>query len=166
MDFHLLPKPDSVEYALERLEACGYRITRPRRAVVRCVFEANAWLSPEEVLERARPWCPSLGLVTVYRTLNLLEEQGLVRRIHGEPGCHGYAPAGLQHGHHLVCRSCHQVLEFPGTEDIHPLIDAIARQTGFTVEDHVLELAGRCPDCREPDAGRRAQTGAPKPGAD
>jgi Fur family ferric uptake transcriptional regulator len=148
MIFHLKKGPDPASQALMRLEEQGYRLTRPRQAVVRCLYEASSWLRPEEVLERARPHCHSLGLVTVYRTLGLLEELGLVRRIHVEPGCHGYAPAGLQHGHHLVCRSCHQVLEFPGSEDLDPLIDRISRKTGFLVEGHVLELTGRCPDCR------------------
>jgi Fe2+ or Zn2+ uptake regulation protein len=148
MNFHLTKGPDPASQALTRLEELGYRLTRPRLAVVRCLYGASSWLRPEDVLERARPLCPSLGLVTVYRTLGLLEELGLVRRIHVEPGCHGYAPAGLQHGHHLVCRSCHQVLEFPGSEDLDPLIDKISRKTGFLVEGHVLELTGRCPDCR------------------
>lgn len=141
-------QPVTLTQALERLAEHGYRLTRPRQAVVRCLLEAGDWLRPEEVLSRARFHCPSLGLVTVYRTLALLEEVGIARRIHVEQGCHGYAPAGLDHGHHLVCRSCHQVVEFPGSEDLAPLIAQISRKTGFVVEDHLLELTGRCPACR------------------
>lgn len=147
-DFHLVLPENLAQRALERLEEQGYRLTRPRRAIVEALFAAGAWLRPEDLMARARPHCPGLGLVTVYRTLTLLEGLGLVRRIHVEPGCHGYAPAGLQHGHHLVCRSCHQVLEFPGSEDLQPLIERLARRTGFAVDDHVLELTGRCPECR------------------
>jgi Fe2+ or Zn2+ uptake regulation protein len=140
--------PISLAQALERLPEHGYRLTQPRQAVIRALFETEDWLRPEEVLERARSHCPSVGLVTVYRTLALLEELGIARRIHVEPGCHGYAPAGLNHGHHLVCRSCHQVVEFPGSEDLAPLIDQISRKTGFVIEDHLLELTGHCPACR------------------
>ena len=109
---------------------------------------ATGPLSPAEIQQRGQVFCHDLGLVTVYRTLTLLEGLGLVRRIHVEPGCHGYAPAGLPHGHHLVCRSCNRVLEFPGGEDLKPLIHRLARRTGFVVEDHVLELTGRCAQCR------------------
>ena len=130
------------------MQDSGYRLTRPRRAVARALVEAQDWLRPEEVLGRARAYCRSVGLVTVYRTLAALENLGLARRIHLESGCHGYAPAGLSHGHHLVCRDCHQVIEFPGGEDLKPLIRQVSRKTGFVVEDHLLELTGLCPACR------------------
>jgi Fur family ferric uptake transcriptional regulator len=133
---------------LERMRRQGHRLTLPRQAVARTLLEAEDWLRPEQVLDRAREHCPTIGLVTVYRTLALLEGLGIVRRIHVEPGCHGYALASLTHGHHLVCLSCHQVLEFPGGEDLAPLIDQISHQTGFVVEGHLLELTGRCPACR------------------
>lgn len=136
------------ETALQRLRQAGLRLTRPRQAVVRVLLEAGGWLRPEEALSRARAYYPSLGLVTVYRALALLEELGIARRIHVEPGCHGYVATSLAHGHHLVCRSCHQVVEFPGSEDLNPLIEQVCRATGFVVEDHLLELAGLCPSCR------------------
>lgn len=138
----------SIEQALQYLQAAGFRVTKPRRAVLRALFEARGWLRPDGLRSRARRYCPSLGLVTVYRTLSLLEGLGVVRRIHLEPGSHGYAPAGRGHTHHLVCRACHQVVEFPGSEDLSPLIRQISRKTGFLVERHLLELAGLCPDCR------------------
>lgn len=138
----------SAQLALHRMAQAGFRLTKPRRAVVRVLLEARGWLRPEDILTRARRYCRSLGLVTVYRTLTLLENLGIARRIHLEPGCHGYAAAGLTHGHHLVCRSCHQVVEFPGTEELRPLIRHLSRRTGFLVESHLLELTGLCPDCR------------------
>jgi Fe2+ or Zn2+ uptake regulation protein len=133
---------------LEQIRQDGRRLTRPRQAVARALLEAEDWLRPEEVWARARRYFPSVGLVTVYRTLALLEELGLARRIHLPQGCHGYAPAGLAHGHHLVCRSCNQVIEFEGTEDLTPLIRRVARRTGYAVEEHLLELVGRCPTCQ------------------
>jgi Fe2+ or Zn2+ uptake regulation protein len=138
----------SLETTLDRMRESGYRLTRPRRAVAQTLLEAQDWLRPEEVLTRARARCRSVGLVTVYRTLAVLERLGLARRIHMDAGCHGYAPAGLKHGHYLVCLGCRQVVEFPGREDLTPLIRQISRRTGFVVEDHLLELTGLCPDCR------------------
>ncbi len=141
------------EQVLEQIRQGGRRLTRPRQAVVRALLEADDWLSPEQVWDRARADCPSVGLVTVYRTLALLKQLGLARRIHMAEGCHGYAPAGLKHGHHVVCRSCNQVFEFAGTEDLSSLIRKVARQTGFVVESHLLELIGRCPECQRASRG-------------
>jgi Fur family ferric uptake transcriptional regulator len=134
---------------LERLQSAGYRLTRPRKAVIRVLVEIDDWLRPEELHDRAQQHCPTLGLVTVYRTLSLLSKMGYVSRIHFEDGCHGYARTELTHGHHLVCRNCHQVVEFPGWEDFSSLIEPIERKTGFLIEDHVLELLGLCPVCQE-----------------
>ncbi len=140
--------PLTLAATLEQLTDDGHRLTRPRKAVLQALFDADDWLRPEQLLIHARKRSSSVGLVTVYRTLALLEERGIVRRIHIEPGCHGYALAGLRHGHYLTCRSCHRVLEFPGSEDLSPLIRRISRRTGFIVDDHLLELQGICPTCR------------------
>jgi Fe2+ or Zn2+ uptake regulation protein len=137
-----------IDDVLESIRQRGFRVTKPRQAVARGLLETDDWVRPEQVWERGRRYCPSLGLVTVYRTLALLEDLGVARRIHLAEGCHGYAPAGLHHGHHLVCRSCNQVLEFAGTEDLAPLIAQVSHQTGFVVEEHLLELVGQCPECQ------------------
>jgi Fur family ferric uptake transcriptional regulator len=141
-----------MEDLLSEMRDHGYRITQARRAVVQTLDAADAWLSPELIQCRAQDSCPGLGLVTVYRTLSLLSSLGYVRRIHLEGGCNGYARAGLQHSHHLVCRSCQQVVEFLGSEDLTPLVERIEGQTGFRIEDHMLELLGLCPDCQTREA--------------
>ena len=144
------PAPDPIR---ERLQQAGYRLTRPRRAVIRAVREAGGWLRPEQVHARARRLCPSLGLVTVYRALDLLVELRVIRRLHLEDGCHGYVRSELDHGHHLVCRACQRVVEFPGSEDLGPLFEQVAARTGYLVETHMLELIGLCPRCQA--QGRR-----------
>ena len=132
----------------EELRQRGYRITRSRKAVIQVLDETDSWLRPEEALERAKIYYPSIGLVTVYRTLSMLSELGFIRRIHFADGCHGYARAGLSHGHHLVCRLCQGAVEFPGSENIDPWVAQISKQTGFLVEDHILELLGVCSTCQ------------------
>lgn len=126
----------------------GHRVTFPRRAVVSVVLQAERWLSPEEVFTRAQADWPSLGLVTVYRTLALLSDLGFIRRVHFKGGCHGYARTELVHGHHLVCRNCNQAVEVIGTDEIEPMIERIAERTGYTIEDHLLEFVGLCPSCQ------------------
>ncbi len=132
----------------EELRQRGYRITRSRKAVIQVLDETNSWLRPEDVHLRAKNFYPSIGLVTVYRTLSLLSELGFIRRIHFADGCHGYARTGFSHGHHLVCRLCQGAVEFPGSENIEPWVTEISNKTGFLVEDHILELLGICPACQ------------------
>jgi Fe2+ or Zn2+ uptake regulation protein len=86
--------------------------------------------------------------VTVYRTLALLADLGFIRRVHHDDHCYGYVRATLAHGHHVVCRSCRQVVEFPGSEDIGAIVGQVARSTGFQIDDHLLELMGLCPNCQ------------------
>jgi len=132
---------------LSRLSQQGYRVTAPRRAVVRVLQSAEAWLPPDAVHARAAEICPSIGLVTVYRTLALLTELHLVQRVHREGGCHGYALGEIGHGHHLVCQRCHKVVAFADC-DLEGLVEKLESETGFMVEAHVLEMVGVCPSCQ------------------
>ncbi|MGD8623602.1 MAG: Fur family transcriptional regulator [Anaerolineae bacterium] len=135
------------EHITQQLSEAGYRITRPRQAVIRALQEDAGYASPAEVHLRAREHCPTIGLVTVYRTLDVLSELGLVRRIHAQDGCHGYALAAVGHRHHLVCRQCGAAVEFEGC-DLSPFLARVGRETGYAIEDHLLELVGLCATCR------------------
>lgn len=124
--------------------------------MLRVVAETSESLSPTEIHARARRYYPKTGLVTVYRTLDVLIECGAVRRVHLEDGCHTVAPtsAGLRpsdaeaHSHHLICNTCRQTIEFSSC-DLSALVREVRRQTGYTVGDHWLELFGLCPRCQE-----------------
>jgi Fur family ferric uptake transcriptional regulator len=135
---------ESITYQLSQ---AGYRITQPRRAVIRVLLEDEGYSCPAEVRDRARTHCPTVGLVTVYRTLDLLTKLGFVRRIHAGDGCHGYAIASLGHRHHLVCRRCGATVEFDGC-DLSTFLAQVTQETGYTVEDHLLELVGLCSMCQ------------------
>ena len=122
-------------------------MTQPRRAVVRALLDGVTYSSPGDVHARALRHCSTVGLVTVYRTLGLLSEKGLARRIHTNDGCHGYAVATQGHHHHLVCRECGATVEFKGC-DLSPLVDRVSHETGYVIEEHLLELVGLCEECR------------------
>lgn len=132
-----------------QLRENGYRITRARLSIARALAQSQDWQRPEDLLTSAQQDCPSLSLVTVYRTLELFAQLGFVRRVHTSEGCHGYTRALLAHGHHLTCRSCQRVIEFPGAEGLQDFIASIQRETGFLIQDHMLELQGLCPTCQE-----------------
>ena len=143
---------------VQKLSQAGFRITRPRRAVIQALLEDEGYASPAEVQERARCHYPGIGLVTVYRTLDLLSELGFVRRIHTEEGCHNYATTNHGHNHHLICRRCGAAVEFQGC-DLSPFLARISQQTGYTIEDHLLELVGLCSNCQQALAGTRQTKG-------
>jgi len=130
----------------QALRQAGYRLTQPRLAVLQVLQENEAGLNPEDVYRRGKTICESLGLVTVYRTLNLLTELGLVRRVHSEQRCHSYASAGTDR-HYLICQGCHRVIEFP-CDGLESLIESVRQRTGYTITDHLLELSGLCPECQ------------------
>ena len=125
----------------------GYKLTRQRKAVVEVVAQANARLSAAEVLAKAQGGCPDLGLTTVYRTLEILEHMGVIRRVHLDDGCEGFALASAEHGHHLICSGCQATIEFEDC-NLSSLLKRVAAQTGFTIEQHWLELVGVCPQCQ------------------
>jgi Fur family ferric uptake transcriptional regulator len=130
------------------LTAAGHRITAPRRAVVQVLQGATVPLQPQEILERGRCLHGALGLVTIYRTLALLSELNLVRRVHREDGCHGYVLASPGHRHHVVCRQCGRAAEFAGEDDLHGLIGRVEAETHYRVEGHLLQLFGLCAACQ------------------
>ena len=130
------------------LADAGCRITAPRRAVMQVLQKASVPLSPREILEQGKRVYRRLGLVTVYRTVNLLAELNLVRRVHREDGCHGYLLASPGHRHALICQCCGRAVEFPGEDDLHALIERVEAGTGYRVNDHLLQLLGLCPDCQ------------------
>ena len=133
----------------EQLVEAGCRLTTVRRAVIQVMATTTTPLSPHEVRRRGRLLQPALGLASVYRALDLLEELGFVRRVHQEDGCHGYMPASPGHQHTILCRSCGHAAEFPGSEDLDGLVARVQRDTGYRVEDHLLQLVGVCPECQE-----------------
>ena len=134
----------------EALADRGYKLTRPRRAVLRVLTEASASLSPAEIHVLAQAQYAQTGLVTVYRTLEVLEACGAVRKVHQAGGCHSYALVSEAHAHHIICAKCHAVVEFDGC-DLTELFKRVKRRTGYTIEEHWLELFGVCPACRGAD---------------
>jgi Fur family ferric uptake transcriptional regulator len=153
----ILPSPDAL---LDALAQAGYSNTRSRRAVLMAICEAGGQASGAELLALGRAHHPPLGLVTVYRTLDLLLSLGLVRKLHLDEGCHTYAlsmigPHGEvrdgdrhDHGHHVICRDCGRAVEFEGC-DLDAVVASVEAQTGFRVQEHWLEMFGVCPACRE-----------------
>ena len=137
----------SAKLWLAQLHENGYRITKARGAVVEIVETSNRALTPVEVYDMARKKYRALGLVTVYRTLEKLEELPLIQRVHQPMGCQAFISAGHGHQHLLLCQNCGQVEFFEG-DDLDVLSKSIAKKTGYQINEHWLQLFGLCAACR------------------
>lgn len=99
-----------------------------------------------EAVEALEP--EGIGLSTVYRTVSLLEDLGLLRRVHDLKGEHRYIAGRPGHSHPLVCRSCGTVVQFESC-GMGVVERMLAAETGFKIEGHEIEVHGVCPACQE-----------------
>jgi Fur family ferric uptake transcriptional regulator len=145
----------SVASARERLRARGLRWTPQRRALVEILARSSGHLTGVALVERSRAVDATTTPSTVYRTLDVLEELGLVRHSHGADGRQEYhvLPAP-EHGH-LICESCGQSWEIDAVE-AGEVVTALERRRGFAVELSHLAIVGRCEACLRDEASRGA----------
>lgn len=126
----------------------GYKLTPQRHAVLKVIAAAHDHLTPDAIYNEVRQEHPEMGLVTVYRTLDLLNELNLVCRVHSSDGCRSYMMRRpTEHHHHLVCSQCGRVVDFTNCS-VQDIEKRLAEETGFGIEGHLLEFYGLCPACR------------------
>ena len=127
--------------AIERLRAAGRRVTPERELLVR-IINRNPHLDATEIYGIAKEKQPRIGLATVYRTLNLLKDLGVVRACElGE--AHRHYEVQQDDHLHLVCSDCGRIIDIPPPESLRDL----ATSQGFYVERIRLELIGYCETC-------------------
>jgi Fur family transcriptional regulator, ferric uptake regulator len=132
------------------LRARGYRLTPQRELVLKAVQEIDH-ATPEQVLEEVRRTSESVNISTVYRTLDLLEELGLVSHTHLGPGAPAYHAMTEPDHVHLVCRRCDRVTQ-AGPDVAADLVAAVADEHGFTTDVRHLTLFGTCGPCSSGEA--------------
>lgn len=128
-----------------------HKLTPQRRIVLETLLEnPEQHLSAEEVYAYAREKDPEIGLATIYRSLDLLDELNIVHKMNFGDGRSRYELTHLHshHHHHLVCLDCNQIFEVK--EDLlTELEDKIEKDLEFTIVDHRVQFYGYCKDCRE-----------------
>jgi Fur family transcriptional regulator, ferric uptake regulator len=131
-----------------RLRGGGYRLTPQRELILRAV-EALGHATPDEVLAKVREQSSAVNVSTVYRTLEVLEELGLIRHAHLSDRAPTYHSVTAHEHFHLVCRNCHRVIEVDPSV-LEPLRERLLADHAFVVDVGHLTVFGRCPDC-EPE---------------
>jgi Fur family ferric uptake transcriptional regulator len=129
------------------LGGVGLRPTAQRVGVLAELMREQDDATAQELHERLRARGERLGLATVYRTLNALADAGVVDTLSHHPAELCYRWCGDDHHHHLVCSTCHRVVEL-GECELDPWLERIASEHGFVATDHRLEVAGVCAGCR------------------
>ena len=121
-----------------------YRLTKQRAAVLRALSDGTH-LSAEAVLERVRGDLPGVSLGTIYRTLDILREIGLVQIFSHAGGAARYE-ATLEKHHHVLCSVCRRLTNVRA-ERLGEIAREIADQEGYSEIDFALTIVGRCPTC-------------------
>lgn len=130
----------------EELRARGYRVTPQRQLVLEAVTTLEHG-TPEEICAEVQRTARGVNISTVYRTLELLEELGLVKHTHLGHGPPTYHLATEAEHVHLVCRRCGAVDDVAPSVADH-LVDLLEREHGFQTDVHHLTVYGRCRKCR------------------
>ena len=131
----------------ERLHDRGLRWTPQRRTLVEVLARASGHVTGAELVEQCRSVDPTTTPSTVYRTLDVLEELGLIRHHHGVDGREEFHVMPTNEHGHLHCRGCGGAWEI-GPAEAAALTDALRRERGFLVDLSHLTMAGLCRDCR------------------
>jgi Fur family ferric uptake transcriptional regulator len=132
---------------LKRLQSKGYRLTNARKVVIETISSSRFAYTPQQVFESAKKKNPAIGLVTVYRTMEKLEQLGLVQRVHQESGCNAYLPNRSRHHHLIIYEACGRADYFDG-DDLGLLFRRVSKDYGYNIRKHWLQLTGICRDCQ------------------
>src|SRR5579871_3560909 len=134
----------------EAFAETSQRNTRPRRIIAERLIElarSGAHFTVDDLWQTLRQEEPRLGRATVYRSVEMLVNMGILDRVEFADGTHHYRVCGGTHHHHLTCTQCHRVIEVDICLPVEQ-INAIGCQTKFDIEGHSLSLFGRCEACR------------------
>jgi Fur family ferric uptake transcriptional regulator len=126
---------------IERCEAQGLRLTEQRRTIATVLEEADDHPDVEELYSRASAIDPRISLATVYRTVKLFEESGILEKLDFRDGRARYEDADREHHDHLIDLHSGEVIEFVD-EEIEALQERIARKLGYELKGHRMELYG------------------------
>ncbi|MBV4418686.1 transcriptional repressor [Clostridium tyrobutyricum] len=139
-----------IEKLKNSLKEKGYKLTPQRRAIVDMIIRNEGkHLTTEEIYDLVKKDCPEIGLATVYRTVQLLEDIGVICKLDLDDGCSRYEivhEKEIHHHHHLICTKCSKIIEVPDhlLEDLESQIE---KNYNFKILNHSLKFYGVCSEC-------------------
>jgi len=135
-----------------KLKEEGYKLTTQRRVILDVILENQGrHMSPEEIYDRVKDKYPEIGLATVYRTLQLLEQLKIVYKLNFNDGCSRYemnSSSNDHQHHHLICLSCGKVTEVE-LDLLDSLEIQIEKDGMFQIVDHNVKFFGYCYNCKK-----------------
>jgi Fe2+ or Zn2+ uptake regulation protein len=146
--YNLIVVVDPDQLLMERLRDSGHRATAQRLIAYRVLKQLNRHVTAEEVLTAVADRMPNVALPTIYATLELLEQLGLIRRIATVGGTAVYDPVQEQH-HHLLCSVCRGMEDMPFDVDLEQTREAAAA-LGFHATSLDVVVRGVCKNCYQP----------------
>ena len=137
----------------------GVRMTSQRRAIIDAVFSTEEHFTAEQLLEWSRARDKSVSRATVYRTLPLLTESGLVREMDFGKDYKFYDPNYAEHPNHnhLICNDCDKIVEFE-SDRIEKLESEISQRLGFSLKAQRLQITGSCEELKKLGACKKRGT--------
>jgi Fe2+ or Zn2+ uptake regulation protein len=132
---------------IDVLERAGHRRTAPRRALAEVIAQREGHFTAESLLDESRRRHLGIDRATIFRSLELLAELGVVERLDLPSGEHAFVACEARHHHHVVCSSCGRST---GVADhgLDRIAVAIGEAIGYRIDTHRLELFGTCPACQ------------------
>ncbi|MBN2621446.1 transcriptional repressor [candidate division WOR-3 bacterium] len=140
-----------------RFRGCGYRITIPRESILDVLSRTDEHLSAEDIYLAVHKVHPTIGLTTIYRTLEILVQMGLVFKFDFGDGRARFelaeGPKGKRHHHHLVCSKCGRVIDYTDFIDdemefLSRAEQGLAKKFHFDITHHVIQFYGVCDTCQ------------------
>ena len=146
------PKKRFVDFLAQK----NLRLTAQRQAIIESAFSTRQHFTAEQLLAWSRVRDKSVSRATVYRTLPLLTESGLVREMDFGKDHKFYDPNYAKHPHHnhIICQDCDKIVEFE-SDKIERIENEISHRLGFTVRTHRLQITASCEDLKKSGACKR-----------
>ncbi len=137
---------------------CGYRITIPRQEILNALSNTNEHLTAEDIYIKVHKAYSGIGLTTVYRTLELLVNMGVVVKFDVGDSKARYelamGPKGIRHHHHLICTTCGRIIDYTDfIDEEKDLLDraekGLSKRYNFKITNHRIQFFGLCDRCKQ-----------------
>ena len=125
----------------------SYKLTPQRRVVIQAIASNQDHLTPTAIYERVHQHHPNIGFVTIYRTLEILAQLGLICELHAGGSCRSYTISAPGHHHHLICERCSAIIDVDESLFL-PIQQTLFKEYSFRANINHFAIFGRCINCQ------------------